>query len=66
MELKLLDAKETTINYTLLGLKKVDDDENEIEDFGAINRSNTKTNAFGLNFQSTYDSNLFGKNNTFH
>ena len=61
---ELLDLAGNEINYTLLGLE-VDDDENEIEDFGAINRSNTKTNAFGLNFQSTYDSNLFGKNNTF-
>ena len=39
-------------------------DENEIEDIGAINRSNTKQNQMGLNFQSTYDSNLFEKNNT--
>ena len=43
----------------------MDDDENEIENFGAINRSNTKSNAFGLNFQSTYDSKLFGYSNTF-
>ena len=53
-----------TINYAALGLE-VDDDENEIENFGAINRSNTKSNAFGLNFQSTYDSKLFGYSNTF-
>ena len=47
-----------------LGLE-LDDDENEIENFGAINRSNTKTNAFGLNLQTTYDSSLFGRDNTF-
>ncbi len=52
------------INYSKLGLE-VDDDENEIESFGAINRSNTKQDAFGLNFQSTYDSKLFGHSNTF-
>ena len=53
-----------TINYAALGLE-VDDDENEIENFGSINRSNTKQDAFGLNFQSTYDSKLFGYSNTF-
>ncbi len=52
------------INYTALGLE-VDDDENEIENFGAINRSNTKQDAFGLNLQSTYDSNFLGLSNTF-
>ncbi|MFL2679256.1 MAG: TonB-dependent receptor [Alphaproteobacteria bacterium] len=60
----ILDASGREINYTALGLE-LDDDENEIENFGAINRSNTKTNAFGLNLQSTYDSLLFGKKNTF-
>ena len=40
------------INYTSLGLER-DDDENEVEDIGAINRSNTKQNQMGLNFQST-------------
>ena len=58
-----LDVSGNTINYTSLGLE-LDDDENEIEDIGAINRSNTKQNQMGLNFQSTYDSDLFEKNNT--
>ena len=40
-------------------------DENEMENAGAINRSNTKTDAFGFNLQSLYDSQLLGKNNTF-
>ncbi len=61
---KILDVAGNEINYTALGLEK-DDDENEIENFGAINRSNTKTNAFGFNLQSTLDSSLFQKNNTF-
>ena len=60
----ILDAAGNGISYTALGLE-LDDDENEIEDFGAINRSNTKTNAFGFNLQSLYDSELFEKNNTF-
>ena len=58
-----LDVSGAPINYTSLGLER-DDDENEIEDIGAINRSNTKQNQMGLNFQSTYDSDLFEKNNT--
>ena len=57
------DAAGNAISYTALGLER-DDDENEVEDIGAINRSNTKQNQMGLNFQSTYDSNLFSKNNT--
>ena len=61
---ELLDVAGNEIRYGPLGLEK-DDDENEIEDFGAINRSNTKTNAFGLNLQSTYDSSFLGRNNTF-
>ena len=61
---QVLDAAGNTINYAALGLE-LDDDENEIENFGAINRSNTKTNAFGLNLQTTYDSSLFSKANTF-
>ncbi|MEE2694869.1 MAG: TonB-dependent receptor [Pseudomonadota bacterium] len=60
----LLDVAGNTISYTALGLE-LDDDENEIENFGAINRSNTKTNAFGFNLQSTYDNPLFDKDNTF-
>ena len=60
----ILDAAGAEINYEALGLE-LDDDENEIENFGAINRSNTKTNAFGLNLQTTYDSSLFGRDNTF-
>ncbi len=60
----ILDVGGNVINYENLGLE-LDDDENEIENFGAINRSNTKTNAFGFNLQSLYDSQLFGKNNTF-
>ncbi len=52
------------INYSSLGLE-LDATENEIENFGAINRSNTKTDAFGFNVQSTYDSAFLGKNNTF-
>ena len=64
MQFNILDLASGTINYAALGLE-VDDDENEIENFGAINRSNTKHNAFGLNFQSTYDSKLFGYSNTF-
>ena len=58
-----LDVAGNTIRYGSLGLE-LDDDENEIEDIGAINRSNTKQNQMGLNFQSTYDSDLFQKNNT--
>ena len=60
----ILDVGGNIINYQNLGLE-LDDDENEIESFGAINRSNTKTDAFGFNLQSLYDSELFGKNNTF-
>ena len=60
----ILDLAGAEINYERLGLE-LDDDENEIENGGAINRSNTKTNAFGLNFQSTFDSSLIGKKNTF-
>ena len=60
----ILDVGGNVINYENLGLE-LDDDENEIENFGAINRSNTKTNAFGFNLQSLYDSELFEKNNTF-
>ena len=60
---QVLDAAGNSISYTALGLE-LDDDENEVEDIGAINRSNTKQNQMGLNFQSTYDSNLFSKNNT--
>ncbi len=62
---EILDAKGSTINYALLGLEKSTDEDNEVEDIGAINRSNTKTNAMGLSLQSSLDSNLFGKNNTF-
>ena len=58
-----LDVSGASINYASLGLE-LDDDENEIESIGAINRSNTKQNQMGLNFQSTYDSDLFNKNNT--
>ncbi len=61
---ELFDVAGNTIDYNNLGLE-VDDDENEIEDFGAINRSNTKTNAFGFNIQSTLDSELLNNNNTF-
>ena len=61
---QILDLHGAEINYERLGLE-LDDDENEIENFGAINRSNTKQDAFGLNFQSTYDSKLFGYSNTF-
>ena len=57
---QVLDAAGNSISYTALGLE-LDDDENEVEDIGAINRSNTKQNQMGLNFQSTYDSNLFSK-----
>ena len=59
-----LDAGGNTINYTNLGISR-DDDENEMEDAGAINRSNTKSDAFGFNLQSLFDSQLFEKNNTF-
>ncbi len=59
----ILDIAGRIINYTNLGLE-LDDDENEIESFGAINRSNTKQNAFGFNIQSTYDSDFRGKRNT--
>ncbi len=60
----ILDLAGAEINYERLGLE-LDDDENELENGGAINRSNTKTNAFGLNLQSTFDSSLIGKKNTF-
>ncbi len=59
----ILGMNGAIINYEALGLE-LDDDENEIEGFGAINRSNTKTNAFGFNLQSTLDSDLRGKRNT--
>lgn len=58
-----LDVSGNTIDYTKLGLS-LEDDENEVESIGAINRSNTKQNQLGLNFQSTYDHNYFNKNNT--
>ena len=58
-----LDIAGDTINYLRLGLD-LEDDENEIEDIGAINRSNTKQNQLGLNFQSTYDYLSFNKNST--
>ena len=38
-------------NYLGTGLE-LEDDENEVESIGAINRSNTKQNQMGLNFQS--------------
>ena len=62
---KILDISGAQINYAILGLEKSTDENNEVEDIGAINRSNTKTNAFGVNLQSTYDSDLLEKNNTF-
>ena len=58
-----LDAGGNTINYSNLGISR--GDENEMEDAGAINRSNTKSDAFGFNLQSLFDSQLFEKNNTF-
>ena len=58
-----LDVAGNTINYLRLGLD-LEDDENEIEDIGAINRSNTKQNQLGLNFQSTYDYSNFDKSST--
>ena len=64
MVLLYLTVGGNTINYENLGLE-LDDDENEMENAGAINRSNTKTDAFGFNLQSLYDSQLLGKNNTF-
>ena len=60
---EILDLGGAIINYTNLGLE-LDDDENEIESFGAINRSNTKTNAFGFNLQSTLDSDFLQRRNT--
>ena len=58
-----LDVSGAAINYTMLGLE-LEDDENEVESIGAINRSNTKQNQMGLNFQSTLDHGLYNKNNT--
>ena len=58
-----LDVAGNTISYTALGLD-LEDDENEVENIGAINRSNTKQNQFGLNFQSTYDYAGLNKKNT--
>ena len=58
-----LDVSGAAINYTALGLE-LEDDENEVESIGAINRSNTKQNQMGLNFQSTLDHGLYNKNNT--
>ena len=43
---------------------ELEDDENEVENIGAINRSNTKQNQMGLNFQSTLDHGLYNKDNT--
>jgi len=62
---QILDASGNSINYAALGLEKDDDEDNEVDDIGAINRSNTKTNAFGFNIQSTYDGIFREKNNTF-
>ncbi len=59
----ILDAAGAIVNYSSLGLEK-DDDENEIESIGAINRNNTKSNTFGFGLQSTYDSNIYQKTNT--
>jgi len=61
---EILDISGAEINYALLGLEKSATEDNEIEEIGAINRSNTKTNAFGFNIQSTYDSEFIEKNNT--
>ena len=58
-----LDLAGAAINYASLGLE-LEDDENEIESIGAINRSNTKQNQMGLNFQSTLDHGLYNRNNT--
>ncbi len=58
-----LDLAGNAISYTSLGLE-LDDDENEVESIGAINRSNTKQNQMGLNLQSTYDFDLVDRNNT--
>ncbi len=58
-----LDVAGQAIDYTKLGLE-LEDDENEVDDIGAINRSNTKQNQMGLNFQSTFDYDFINKNNT--
>ncbi len=60
---RYLDVSGAAINYTALGLE-LEDDENEVESIGAINRSNTKQNQMGLNFQSTLDHGLYNKDNT--
>ena len=59
----LLTPGGTTINYDSLGYE-LESSENEIESIGAINRSNTKTNAFGFGVQSTQDTSLNEKFNT--
>jgi len=61
---EILDISGREINYASLGLEKDDDEDNEVDDIGAINRSNTKTNAFGFNLQSTHDSFFKEMNNT--
>ena len=59
----ILDASGAIVNYETLGLE-LDDDENEVESIGAINRNNTKSNTFGMGLQSSYDSNFLNKFNT--
>ena len=60
---KIFDVSGNDISYTNLGLE-YESDGNEVESIGAINRSNTKTNAFGFSAQSTLDKNVYDKNNT--
>ena len=59
----ILDASGAIVNYEALGLE-LDDDENEIESIGAINRNNTKSNSTGFGVQTTYDSVFLDKANT--
>ncbi len=59
----ILDASGAIVNYETLGLE-LDDDENEVESIGAINRSNTKSNTYGFALQSTYDSKFMNRFNT--
>lgn len=60
----ILDVSGAGINYTQFGLA-LDSSENEVESIGAINRSNTKSNAFGFGLQSTNESIFDDKPNTF-
>lgn len=60
---KIFDVSGNDISYTALGFD-YESSGNEVDDIGAINRSNTKTNALGFSSQATIDSFFMNRKNT--